>query len=107
MTKNTYEEFLLYFKHVDSLEFEDQPDYDYLIGLFQSMIDKYCNDCYYDFDWKKNVIEHFSSGQGKSIKKNNSNNSNGNNNGNVSYISNNNKSKDVSLFVCKNNESME
>ena len=105
LTKNTHEEFLLYFKHVDSLEFEDQPDYDYLIGLFQSMIDKYCNDCFYDFDWKKNVIEHFSSGQGKNIKKNNSNNSNGNNNGNVSFISNNNKSKDVSLFVCKNNES--
>ena len=53
LTYGQPEEFLLYFKHCNNLNFEDQPNYIYLIGLFQSMIDKYCRDCYYDFDWKK------------------------------------------------------
>ena len=103
LTKNTYHEFLLFFEHVDSLNFEDEPNYNYLISLFQSMIDKYCNMCFYDFDWKKNVIEHFSSEQGKNFLKNNYNN---NSFGNCNFYEvSNNKSRDVSLFVNKNNES--
>ena len=56
LTKGNPEEFLLYFKDCDSLKFEDEPDYDYLINLFQTVINKYCIDCLYDYDWKKNII---------------------------------------------------
>lgn len=42
----------MYFKHTDQLAFEDTPNYDYLIGLFQIIINKNCIDCFYDFDWK-------------------------------------------------------
>ena len=49
------EEFILYFNHVDTLQFEDEPNYEYLIELFQQMIKKYCNDVYYDFDWKQDM----------------------------------------------------
>ena len=45
------------------------------------MIDKYCRDCYYDFDWKKDSCTHFS----REIKEVN-------------------KSIDVSLIVNKNND---
>ena len=75
------EEFLLYFKHCNNLNFEDQPNYVYLIGLFQSVIDKYCSDCFYDFDWKKDSYTHFSR--------------------NVTL---NNPSMDISLIVNKNND---
>ena len=81
LTAGQPEEFLNYFKHADKLEFEDQPNYVYLIGLFQSVIDKYCSDCLYDFDWKKDSCSYFSR---------NSNNIN--------------KQTDVSLIVHKNNE---
>ena len=74
-------EFLQYFKHCDKLAFEDQPNYVYLIGLFQSVIDKYCKECYYDFDWKKDYCSYFSR-ETKEI----------------------NKSIDVSLIVNKNND---
>ena len=60
LTAGQPEEFLNYFKHADKLEFEDQPNYVYLIGLFQSVIDKYCSDCLYDFDWKKDSCSYFS-----------------------------------------------
>ena len=53
LTANQPQEFLLYFKHVDKLNFEDKPNYVYLIGLFQNIIDKYCKDCFYDYDWNK------------------------------------------------------
>ena len=53
LTQGQPEEFLLFFKYVDGLKFEDQPNYVYIIGLFQTMIDKYCRDCFYDFDWQK------------------------------------------------------
>ena len=81
LTSGQPEEFLLYFKHVEKLEFEDQPNYIYLIGLFQKVIDKYCTDCFYDFDWKKDTCTYIS-------HKNN----------NIS------KQLDVSLIVNKNNE---
>ena len=81
LTYGKPEEFLLYFKHCDHLNFEDQPNYEYLIGLFQNIIDRYCRDCIYDFDWKKDYCTHFS----KEIKENN-------------------KSIDVSLIVNKNND---
>ena len=81
LTYGQPEEFLLYFKHCNNLNFEDQPNYVYLIGLFQSMIDNYCRDCYYDFDWKKDSCTHFS----REIKEIN-------------------KSIDVSLIVNKNND---
>ena len=61
LTRNNPEEFLLYFKHSDSLKFEDEPNYDYLISLFKEMINKYCIDCLYDYDWKKNTIPNLSS----------------------------------------------
>ena len=59
LTEGQPEEFLKYFKHCDELKFEDEPDYEYLISLFQNMIDKYCDDCYYDFDWQKNKTRCF------------------------------------------------
>ena len=54
------DEFLLFFKYIDGLRFEDQPNYIYLIGLFQNMIDKYCRECFYDFDWKKDSCTYVS-----------------------------------------------
>ena len=63
LCKGQPNEFLMYFKHVDSLEFEEEPNYDFLIGLFQEMISKYCNNCYYDFDWKKNTMKHLNESQ--------------------------------------------
>ena len=83
LTAGQPEEFLNYFKHVDILEFEDQPNYVYLIGLFQSVIDKYCSDCLYDFDWKKDSLTYVSRS--------------------TNHTSNN-KHADVSLIVNKNND---
>ena len=82
LTAGQPEEFLRYFKHVEKLEFEAQPNYVYLIGLFQSIIDKYCADCLYDFDWKKDSLTY------------------------VSRSTNNtdNKQADVSLIVNKNTD---
>ena len=62
LTQGQPEEFLSYFKYVDKLAFEDQPNYLYIIGLFQSVIDKYCQDCLYDFDWKKDTCTYISRG---------------------------------------------
>ena len=81
LTAGQPEEFLLYFKHVEKLEFEDQPNYIYLIGLFQKVIDKYCTDCFYDYDWKKDSCTYISHG--------------------TNYINN---QIDVSLIVNKNND---
>ena len=93
LTKGHPDEFLKYFKYCDQLNFEDQPDYEFLIGLFQTMINKYCNNCFYDFDWKKNFLEHLSLEQEK--------------NNTLDFIKNDllNKSRDISLIVNKNNES--
>ena len=60
LTAGQPEEFLLYFKHCDKLNFEDQPNYVYLIGLFQNVIDRFCQDCFYDFDWKKDSYTYHS-----------------------------------------------
>ena len=60
LTQGQPEEFLLFFKYVDGLKFEDQPNYVYIIGLFQTMIDKYCRECFYDFDWKKDSCVYIS-----------------------------------------------
>jgi serine/threonine protein kinase len=81
LTYGQPEEFLQYFKFCDNLKFEDQPNYAYLIGLFQNVINKYCRECYYDFDWNKDSYTHFS----YEVKENN-------------------KSIDVSLIVNKNND---
>ena len=81
LTLGQPEEFLNYFKHVDRLQFEDQPNYVYLIGLFQSVIDKYCQDCLYDFDWKKDSCTYISRG-----------------------TNNINQQTDISLIVNKNND---
>ena len=84
LTKGQPEEFLRFFKHADELGFEEEPNYEYLRGLFQSMINKYCNDCFYDFDWKKksSYFTHLSEEQ---------------------LLNELNKSNDVSLMVNKNN----
>lgn len=79
LCKGQPEEFLQYFTHADKLAFEEEPNYDFLIGLFQGMINKYCSSVPYDFDWKKNVCTHLSAEQEQ-----------------------NNKSRDVSLLVNKN-----
>ena len=81
LTLGQPEEFLNYFKHVDRLQFEDQPNYVYLIGLFQSVIDKYCQECLYDFDWKKDSCTYISRG-----------------------TNNINQQTDISLIVNKNND---
>ena len=73
------EEFILYFNHVDTLQFEDEPNYEYLIELFQRMIRKYCSDVYYDFDWKQDMCKY-----------------------NTTVIDFHNKSRDVSLVANKN-----
>ena len=77
------DEFLLFFKYIDGLRFEDQPNYVYLIGLFQNMIDKYCRECFYDFDWKKDSCTYVS----RELKEN--------------------KALDASLIVNQNNENNE
>ena len=82
LTDGQPEEFLLYFKHVDNLNFEDQPNYIYLIGLFQNIIDRFCKDCFYDFDWKKNDSCSYYSRDMKEFR----------------------KSVDISLIVNKNND---
>ena len=81
LTAGQPEEFLLYFKHCDCLNFEDQPNYVYLIGLFQNIIDRFCKDCFYDFDWNKDSYTYYSR-EVKGCK----------------------KSVDVSLIVNKNND---
>ena len=81
LTSGQPEEFLLYFKHVEKLEFEAQPNYVYLISLFQRVIDKYCTECFYDFDWKKDSCTYVSRS--------------------TSTV---NKQIDVSLIVNKNND---
>ena len=60
LTEGQPDEFLIFFKYIDKLNFEDQPNYIYLIGLFQTMIDKYCRECFYDFDWKKDSCTYVS-----------------------------------------------
>ena len=70
LTKGNPEEFLLYFQHCDSLKFEDEPNYDYLISLFKTVINKYCIDCLYDYDWKKNTIPNLSSIKDKEVNNN-------------------------------------
>ena len=90
LTKNQPIQFLKYFQHCDKLNFEDEPDYDYLIGLFQEMINQYCNDCFYDFDWKKDHICYMSIEQEKNNFENNKNELN--------------KSRDVSLIVNNQND---
>ena len=80
LTDGQPEEFLMYFKYIDNLKFEDQPNYVYLIGLFQTMIDKYCRECFYDFDWKKDSCTYVS----RELKET--------------------KNVDVSLIVNKNND---
>ena len=80
LTAGQPSEFLLYFQHCDNLKFEDQPNYIYLIGLFQNVIDRYCQDCFYDFDWKKDSYTYYS----RTLKER--------------------KSIDVSLIVNKNND---
>ena len=82
LTDGQPEEFLLYFKHVDNLNFEDQPNYVYLMGLFQNVIDRFCKDCFYDFDWKKNDSCTYYSRDIKEFR----------------------KSVDISLIVNKNND---
>ena len=82
LTDGQPEEFLLYFKHVENLNFEDQPNYVYLIGLFQNIIDKYCKDCFYDFDWNKDSYSYYSR----------------------DFIQNARKSADISLIVNQNND---
>ena len=71
LTKGHPEEFLLYFKHCDSLQFEDEPNYEYLISLFKNVIKKYCYDCLYDYDWKKNTIPNLSAIKDKEDNNNN------------------------------------
>ena len=60
LTAGQPQEFLLYFKHCDNLEFEAQPNYVYLIGLFQNIIDRFCKDCFYDYDWNKDSYTYHS-----------------------------------------------
>ncbi|MCQ2816548.1 MAG: casein kinase 1 family protein [archaeon] len=89
LCKGQHEEFLHYFRHCDKLEFEEEPNYEYLIGLFQSMINKHCVDCTYDFDWNKlqcNYLPTGSQSQSQSTIDDKMN-----------------KSRDISLFVNKNN----
>ena len=84
LTKDLPAEFLQYFRHCDKLNFEDEPNYDYLIALFKNTLCKYCTECNYEYDWKKNLNEN-----------NNSNNNNTsvlkmiyNNSRNISMINN-------------------
>ena len=80
LTEGQPEEFLTFFNYIDNLKFEDQPNYLYIICLFQNMIDKYCRECNYDFDWKKDSCMYVS----RDIKDN--------------------KNLDASLIVNKNND---
>ena len=57
LTKDSPKEFLQYFKYCDELLFEDEPDYEYLISLFKKIINKYCSDCNYEYDWRKKYMQ--------------------------------------------------
>ena len=81
LTDGQPQEFLQYFKHVDNLNFEDQPNYVYLIGLFLNVIDRLCKDCFYDYDWNKDSYSYYSR-ESKNFR----------------------KSVDISLIVNKNND---
>ena len=58
LTKGLPQEFLFFFKYIDSLNFEDEPNYDFLINLFQDIINKSCSNCFYDFDWNKEFMSY-------------------------------------------------
>lgn len=45
------EEFLLYFQHVRSLQFDEQPKYDYLKSLFKQLLNKNNFTIDFVFDW--------------------------------------------------------
>ena len=91
LTKDLPQEFLEYLRHCNKLNFEEEPNYDYLIALFKNAINKYCSQCNYDYDWKKKLNNENS----------NSNNSNNNNALILKMIHNN--SRNVSLLVNDNN----
>ena len=57
LCKNQPIELLKYFEYTDKLKFTEKPDYNYLISLFQSIINNQCSDCNYDFDWNKTSIK--------------------------------------------------
>ena len=105
LTKDSPKEFLQYFKYCDELLFEDEPDYEYLISLFKKIINKYCSDCNYEYDWRKKIyaINHNS----LMIQKNNNSrnvsllvNDNNFSNNNIS----NNLSNNISAFNSKDEE---
>ena len=70
LTQNLPYELLQYFKYCDTLEFEDEPDYEYLISLFKSVLDKFfVGEKLYDYDWIKNCKSFLNSKNNSSISR--------------------------------------
>ena len=93
LTENLPNEYLQYFKYCDKLDFEDEPDYDYLISLFQNVLEQYFkgeNLC--EYDWNKNCKYFMNSKVNSSISKDFS-----------LIVNNNNVSQNISAFDDKLN----
>ena len=70
LTQNLPDEFLQYFKYCDKLEFEDEPDYEYLISLFKNVLDKFfVGEKLYEYDWNKNLKNYLNSKNNSSISR--------------------------------------
>ena len=93
LTENLPNEYLQYFKYCDKLDFEDEPDYEYLISLFQNVLELYFkgeNLC--EYDWNKNCKYFMNSKVNSSISKDFS-----------LIVNNNNVSQNISAFDDKLN----
>ena len=94
LTQNLPDEFLQYFKYCDKLEFEDEPDYEYLISLFKNVLDKFfVGEKLYEYDWNKNLKNYLNSKNNSSISRSRD----------VSLFINNNISNNISTFDGKLN----
>lgn len=55
LCENAPEEMAIYLRYARSLDFYEKPDYEYLRGLFQGLLQKNGWPCIWDFDWM-NVV---------------------------------------------------
>jgi hypothetical protein len=51
---------MTFFDSVKSLSFQADPDYDFLIGIFVEVMNTYCLDVQYYYDWNNRLKSHTS-----------------------------------------------
>lgn len=49
------DQFVVYFEYCKALSFQADPDYDQLLNLFNQMINNYCVEYKYDYDWNDKI----------------------------------------------------